>query len=104
MPASSRAEAAKANGAALSNQTKLLNALTAFRKGDFSVRLPIDWTGIDGKIADAFNEVIELNQRDGARAAAHQPRRRQGRQDLAARVDRRRARRVGHRRSSPSTR
>jgi len=41
----------------------LLRALTAFRRGDFSVRLPDDWTGLGGKIADAFNDVIDLNQR-----------------------------------------
>src|SRR5215472_16998237 len=41
----------------------LLTALRAVQKGDFSVRLPLDWTGLAGKVADAFNEVIELNQR-----------------------------------------
>ena len=41
----------------------LLAALMAFKKGDFSVRLPLDLEGMDGKIADAFNDVIELNQR-----------------------------------------
>jgi HAMP domain-containing protein len=41
----------------------LLKALIAFKKGDFSARLPVDLEGIDGKIADAFNEVIEMNQR-----------------------------------------
>ncbi len=41
----------------------LLSALLAFKKGDFDVHLPADWDGLDGKIADAFNEVIELNQR-----------------------------------------
>ena len=41
----------------------LLTALTAFRKGDFSVRLPMEWTGIAGKVADAFNEVVALNER-----------------------------------------
>ncbi|HYE05150.1 MAG TPA: HAMP domain-containing protein, partial [Planctomycetota bacterium] len=41
----------------------LLSALTAFRKGDFSARLPAELEGIDGKIADTFNEVIEINQR-----------------------------------------
>jgi len=41
----------------------LLTALISFKKGDFSVRLPLDLTGVDGKIADTFNEVIELNQR-----------------------------------------
>ena len=43
--------------------TALLTALTALKKGDFSVRLPLDWTGVAGKVADTFNEVIELNER-----------------------------------------
>ncbi len=43
--------------------TSLLTALTALRKGDFSARLPLDWTGVAGKVADTFNEVIELNER-----------------------------------------
>src|SRR5258706_13129023 len=42
---------------------QLLTALRAFRKGNFSVRLPIDLTGLDGEIADAFNDVVELNER-----------------------------------------
>src|SRR5438309_240534 len=40
-----------------------LSILTAVKKGDFSVRLPADWTGIGGKIADALNEVIEMNEK-----------------------------------------
>ncbi|WP_336487378.1 HAMP domain-containing protein [Methylobacterium nigriterrae] len=40
----------------------LLKSLRAFRKGDFSVRLPLDLTGIDGEIAEAFNDIVELNQ------------------------------------------
>nr|WP_314539533.1 HAMP domain-containing protein [uncultured Massilia sp.] len=36
----------------------LLNALMALRAGDFSVRLPHDWTGIDGKIADTVNDIV----------------------------------------------
>ena len=39
----------------------LLGALTALRKGDASVRLPIHWSGVAGKVADAFNDVVELN-------------------------------------------
>jgi len=50
------------NGGLL-DQKQLLAALTAFKRGDFSVRLPDDWTGLPGKIADTFNEVIGLNQR-----------------------------------------
>ena len=45
------------------DQKQLLAALSAFKRGDFSVRLPDDWTGLSGKIADTFNEVIGLNQR-----------------------------------------
>src|SRR5262249_41717169 len=45
------------------NKTQLLTALLAFRKGDFSVRLPIDLEGVDGKIADAFNQVMEQSER-----------------------------------------
>ena len=35
----------------------------AFKRGDFSARLPEDWTGVPGKIADTFNAVIEANER-----------------------------------------
>ena len=42
---------------------QLLVALRAFRKGNFSVRLPVELTGLDGEIADAFNDVVELNER-----------------------------------------
>jgi CheY-like chemotaxis protein/HAMP domain-containing protein len=35
----------------------------AWRKGDFSVRLPEDLTGVAGEIAEAFNETVALNQR-----------------------------------------
>ncbi len=44
-------------------QRQLLAALRAVRKGDFSVRLPLDQMGIAGEIAEAFNDVVELNQR-----------------------------------------
>lgn len=40
----------------------LLAALTSFKRGDFSARLTEDWTGVAGKVADAFNEVIARNQ------------------------------------------
>src|SRR6059058_5758426 len=42
---------------------QLLRALMAFKRGDFSTRLPDDWTGVPGKIADTFNAVIETNHR-----------------------------------------
>ena len=42
--------------------TQLLAALRAFRRGDFSVRRPRA-TGSAGEIADAFNDVVEQNDR-----------------------------------------
>ena len=39
----------------------LLAALHAVRDGDFSVRLPGDWTGLEGKIADTFNQIVASN-------------------------------------------
>jgi HAMP domain-containing protein/signal transduction histidine kinase len=50
------------NGSEL-DTSQLLAALMAFRRGDFSARLPDDWTGVAGKIADTFNDVIRTNQR-----------------------------------------
>jgi HAMP domain-containing protein len=40
----------------------LLAALTALKKGDFSVRMPSDLTGLTGKIADTLNEIIENSE------------------------------------------
>jgi HAMP domain-containing protein/CheY-like chemotaxis protein/signal transduction histidine kinase len=42
---------------------ELLSALQAMRSGDFSVRMTGDHLGIDGKIADTFNEIVAANQR-----------------------------------------
>ncbi|MGH7344061.1 MAG: HAMP domain-containing protein, partial [Candidatus Rokuibacteriota bacterium] len=42
---------------------RFLSALKAVRRGDFSVRLPDHWTGVAGKVADTFNDVVEMNQR-----------------------------------------
>ncbi|HEV8344778.1 MAG TPA: HAMP domain-containing protein [Candidatus Binatia bacterium] len=39
---------------------RLLKVLVSVKKGDFSVRLPSGWTGINGKIADTLNDVIEM--------------------------------------------
>ncbi|MDQ9170554.1 HAMP domain-containing protein [Oxalobacteraceae bacterium R-40] len=41
---------------------ELLRVLTSLKKGDFSVRMPAEWTGLAGKIADTLNEIIEMNQ------------------------------------------
>jgi methyl-accepting chemotaxis protein len=48
-----------ANDAGLDGKA-LLQVLTLVKKGDFSVRLPAGWTGIDGKIADTLNDIIDL--------------------------------------------
>jgi HAMP domain-containing protein/signal transduction histidine kinase/DNA-binding response OmpR family regulator len=40
----------------------LLRALVAVREGDFGARLPVEWTGLSGKIADTFNEVVGRQQ------------------------------------------
>jgi HAMP domain-containing protein/two-component sensor histidine kinase len=40
----------------------LLRALQQMRGGDFFVRLPGDSVGIEGKIADTFNEIVVANQ------------------------------------------
>lgn len=39
----------------------ILRALRLLKRGDFSVRLPLDMAGIDGEIATTFNDVVELN-------------------------------------------
>ena len=49
--------------ATVDEERLLLLSLTALKDGDFTVRLPPDWSGIKGKIADAFNEVVAMNQR-----------------------------------------
>src|SRR3984893_7378170 len=40
----------------------ILSSLQTMRDGDFSVRLPGTWTGLPGKLADTFNEIVGANQ------------------------------------------
>ena len=40
----------------------LLDVLAQVRAGDFAARMPLDWTGVAGKVADSLNEVIISNQ------------------------------------------
>ncbi len=49
--------------AGLFDASALLVVLLALKHGDFSMRLPVDWTGLAGKIADTLNDVITLNER-----------------------------------------
>ena len=69
-PALGKRSRVEANNSALEGRTHdgidqkvLLSALTALKKGNFSVRLPVEWTGIAGRISDALNDVIELNEK-----------------------------------------
>jgi HAMP domain-containing protein/CheY-like chemotaxis protein/signal transduction histidine kinase len=41
----------------------ILQTLMALKKGDFSARMPSDWSGVSGKIADTLNDIIETNER-----------------------------------------
>src|SRR6478752_1389090 len=41
---------------------ELLKALRQFKRGDFTARMPLNLTGIDGEIAQAFNDVVELEE------------------------------------------
>jgi len=42
---------------------RLLRVLSAFERGDFSVRMPVDHVGLTGKIYDSLNNAIDLNER-----------------------------------------
>ena len=43
---------------------QLLRVLIAVKKGDFSVRMPVEYTGIAGKIADTLRARKSINSRD----------------------------------------
>jgi hypothetical protein len=48
---------------------ELLNGLLALKSGDATVKLPVTWNGLPGKIAEAFNAVVALNNRTTAELA-----------------------------------
>jgi HAMP domain-containing protein/CheY-like chemotaxis protein/signal transduction histidine kinase len=41
----------------------LLRTLSAMKKGDFKVRMPVEFTGGAGKIADTLNDILDLSER-----------------------------------------
>ncbi|MGI8500567.1 MAG: HAMP domain-containing protein, partial [Hassallia sp.] len=45
---------------------QLLRTLAEVKKGNFSARMPLDHTGIAGKIADTLNDIIDMNERMAA--------------------------------------
>ena len=47
----------------------LLGVLAQVKGGDFSARMPLEWTGVAGKVADGLNDVIIANQALGAELA-----------------------------------
>ena len=47
----------------------LLGVLAQVHEGDFTARMPLDWTGVAGKIADSLNDVIIANQALGSELA-----------------------------------
>ncbi len=51
------------------DEAVLLSVLTEVENGDFSVRMPLGWTGVAGKIADRLNNVIAANQTLGTELA-----------------------------------
>ena len=74
---------------------KLLRALQSVRDGDFSVRLPSDKTGLAGKLADAFNDIVAQNQRLANELERAGQNGRQRRPHAASRGDGTARRRVG---------
>jgi len=44
----------------------LLQFLAQVKAGDFTARMPLEWTGVAGKVADGLNEVIIANEAIGA--------------------------------------
>jgi CheY-like chemotaxis protein/HAMP domain-containing protein len=41
---------------------ELLRVLARVQQGDFTARMPLEWTGVAGKVADHLNDVIIANQ------------------------------------------
>jgi len=42
---------------------ELLKILTDVKNGNFTARMPLDYTGVNGKICDTLNEIIDLNEK-----------------------------------------
>src|SRR5580700_11887281 len=41
---------------------QLLTVLDSVKRGNFSTRMPLEYTGLSGKIADALNDIIARNE------------------------------------------
>ncbi len=53
---------ATATTADLVDPKVLLNVLERVKAGDFTARMPLEWTGVAGKVADGLNDVIIADQ------------------------------------------
>ncbi len=66
-------EVAEVNGsvddAVESRLRQILAGIMAFRDGDFSMRLPVDWPGVYGQISEAFNRTIGQEDRIASEVA-----------------------------------
>jgi HAMP domain-containing protein/signal transduction histidine kinase/DNA-binding response OmpR family regulator len=51
------------HASALLDSKELLRVLSEVKSGNFTVRMPIDQTGLNGKICDTLNEIITLNEK-----------------------------------------
>ena len=51
------------------DEVVLLKVLADVEGGDFSARMPLEWTGVAGKIADRLNNIIAANQTLGVELA-----------------------------------
>ena len=47
----------------------LLSVLAQVKGGDFTARMPLEWTGVAGKVADGLNDIIIANQAFGTELA-----------------------------------
>ncbi|MCW3036421.1 MAG: two-component hybrid sensor and regulator, partial [Actinobacteria bacterium] len=39
-----------------------MKVLAKIKGGDFTARMPLEWTGVPGKVADGLNDLIIANQ------------------------------------------
>jgi HAMP domain-containing protein/signal transduction histidine kinase/CheY-like chemotaxis protein len=59
----SRKKSDSSNGHADLDVKELLRVLTEVKNGNLSARMPLDQTGINGKVCDTLNEIIDLNEK-----------------------------------------
>src|SRR5262249_47262655 len=50
-------------------ERNLLAMLLRFKSGDFTARMPATITGIEGKIADTFNDILAMSERRSSEIA-----------------------------------